>query len=110
MTRRSIARTGLEWLNLFGINPGIAKATIKALPRYLRDRRTFKVAMGASGADIPMGRAYPILSDYGGAAGVARGHYFYMDLWAARKIFKAAPSRHVDIGSRIDGFVAHLLT
>ena len=110
MTRRSIARTGLDWLNLFGINPGITKAAVMALPRYLRERRVFRDATKASRADIPMGRAYPILSDYNGSAGVARGHYFHMDLWAARKIFKAAPPHHVDIGSRVDGFIAHLLT
>lgn len=35
--------------------------------------------------------------------------YFWQDLWAARKIYKNSPSKHYDIGSRIDGFVAHLL-
>jgi len=80
------------------------------MPRYLRDGRAFKSAWKAAGADMPLGRAYPILFDYNEAAGSARGHYFHMDLWAARKIFKAAPQRHIDIGSRIDGFVAHLLT
>jgi SAM-dependent methyltransferase len=52
----------------------------------------------------------PILVDYDGPAGVAKGHYFHQDLWAARLIAVRRPSRHVDIGSRIDGFVAHLLT
>jgi hypothetical protein len=40
---------------------------------------------------------------------VARGHYFHQDLWAARWIQQANPARHIDVGSRIDGFVAHLL-
>lgn len=30
-------------------------------------------------------------------------------MWAARKIRKRAPDRHVDIGSRLDGFITHLL-
>lgn len=38
------------------------------------------------------------------------GSYFWQDLWAARKIFKTSPAKHYDIGSRVDGFVAHLLT
>ncbi|MBZ5684383.1 MAG: DUF268 domain-containing protein [Acidobacteriia bacterium] len=50
-----------------------------------------------------------MLSDYRGSAGVARGHYFHQDLWAARKIFGRRPPRHLDVGSRIDGFIAHLL-
>jgi hypothetical protein len=37
------------------------------------------------------------------------GEYFHQDLWAARKVFAARPARHVDVGSRIDGFIAHLL-
>ncbi len=52
---------------------------------------------------------YPMLSDIGGEAGIARGHYFHQDLWAARKIYAARPAFHVDVGSRIDGFVGHLL-
>jgi SAM-dependent methyltransferase len=42
--------------------------------------------------------------------GSAKGHYFHQDLWAARRIFLANPKEHIDVGSRIDGFVAHLLT
>jgi SAM-dependent methyltransferase len=41
-------------------------------------------------------------------SGIMSGHYFHQDLLIARKIFKANPKRHVDIGSRIDGFVAHV--
>jgi SAM-dependent methyltransferase len=35
--------------------------------------------------------------------------YFFQDLWAARLILARSPSRHLDIGSRIDGFVAYVL-
>ncbi|RUS98508.1 hypothetical protein DSM106972_081370 [Dulcicalothrix desertica PCC 7102] len=42
-------------------------------------------------------------------AGVAKGEYFHQDLWFARKIFADNPEQHWDIGSRIDGFIAHLL-
>ena len=52
---------------------------------------------------------FPILLDRYDNAGVAAGHYFHQDLWAAKRIFDRAPSRHIDIGSRVDGFVAHLL-
>jgi len=52
---------------------------------------------------------WPILSDYDESAGATTDYYFHQDLWAARKIYAVKPSRHVDIGSRIDGFVAHLL-
>src|SRR4051794_36269781 len=34
-------------------------------------------------------------------------HYFFQDVWAARRIAELSPSRHVDVGSRVDlvGFV-----
>jgi SAM-dependent methyltransferase len=53
---------------------------------------------------------FPVLTDFVANAGQASGHYFFQDLWAARKIFERRSTQHVDIGSRIDGFVAHLLT
>ncbi|OLE51091.1 MAG: hypothetical protein AUG51_24855 [Acidobacteria bacterium 13_1_20CM_3_53_8] len=51
-----------------------------------------------------------MMTDFDGEAGWAGGPYFHQDLWAARKIYHARPARHIDIGSRIDGFVAHVLT
>ena len=42
----------------------------------------------------------------GGSVG---GHYFLQDVWASKKIYQSGCKHHVDIGSRIDGFVAHLL-
>jgi hypothetical protein len=51
----------------------------------------------------------PVFSDRFEQAGKVYGHYFHQDLWAARRIFAKRPDRHVDIGSRIDGFIAHLL-
>jgi hypothetical protein len=58
---------------------------------------------------IPIASLFPIYRERFAQAG-ALGHYFHQDLWAARKIFAARPARHVDVGSRIDGFVAHCLT
>ena len=51
----------------------------------------------------------PYLRDMEMGAGAVGGDYFYQDIWAARKIHERMPDGHVDIGSRIDGFIAHLL-
>ena len=48
--------------------------------------------------------------DWDKEAGTASGIYFHQDLWASKKVFAAGPEFHVDVGSRIDGFIAHLLT
>jgi SAM-dependent methyltransferase len=42
-------------------------------------------------------------------AGSANGHYFWQDLWAAKEIYDRKISNHYDVGSRVDGFIAHIL-
>lgn len=74
---------------------------------YKRDLRQLKEQMGDN-LEFPFGRAYPILNEKNAAAGTMSGAYFHQDLVVARRIFERHPRRHVDIGSRIDGFVAHV--
>lgn len=50
----------------------------------------------------------PYLDDRHDAAGTAKGHYFLQDLWAAQRVFRHQAADHVDVGSRVDGFVAHV--
>jgi SAM-dependent methyltransferase len=42
-------------------------------------------------------------------AGSVPGHYFLQDIWAATHVRRAGCRRVVDVGSRLDGFVAHVL-
>jgi hypothetical protein len=87
--------------SVFGINPRTLLST-RHFARYISDLKKFKSAGGK------VDEYFPILSDYCDSAGVAKGHYFYQDLVVAQRIFSRSPQRHVDIGSRIDGFVAHV--
>jgi hypothetical protein len=57
---------------------------------------------------FPMGAPYPCLLDRRAQAGEASGHYFHQDLTVAQRIFESKTSNHLDVGSRIDGFVAHV--
>jgi len=50
----------------------------------------------------------PQLHDRYMEAGATESEYFWQDLIVARWIQDANPERHVDVGSRIDGFVAHV--
>jgi hypothetical protein len=50
----------------------------------------------------------PVLADFNDSAGSADGHYFWQDLICARWIHDDQPENHMDVGSRIDGFIAHL--
>ncbi len=51
---------------------------------------------------------WPVIADKYAPAGTV-GNYFFQDLWAARLIVKQGVKEHFDIGSRLDGFIAHLL-
>lgn len=51
---------------------------------------------------------WPIINDKYAYAGTI-SNYFWQDLWAARLIVKSGVKNHFDIGSRLDGFIAHLL-
>jgi SAM-dependent methyltransferase len=51
---------------------------------------------------------YPVINEKKSSAGTAKGHYFLQDIWAAQHVLKFNSEKHVDVGSRIDGFVAHV--
>lgn len=99
----------LEICAFFGFYPERLGTVALRLPRFVRDGRRYQSA--ASGRfPLHWSQVQPILTDFRAEAGVAHGHYFRQDLWAARRIFAARPTLHVDVGSRIDGFVAHVLS
>jgi SAM-dependent methyltransferase len=81
---------------------------LRRMPHFFKDYREIKKQAGQNKADFPLGALYPCLDDAKNESGVACGHYFHQDLLVASLIFKNNPVKHVDIGSRIDGFVAHV--
>ena len=96
--------------NVFGVDPRGELKRVRNLPRFLRTLAEYRGAHSGGPFPITVADLYPVLVDFDADAGQASGHYFFQDLWAARKIFERRPDRHIDIGSRLDGFVAHLLT
>lgn len=93
-----------------GWNPVVLIQTLRGLPWFFGDLSSYRKHDRGSKFPVRMRDLFPILTDRGSSAGFAGGHYFYQDLWAARKIFASNPREHVDIGSRVDGFIAHLLS
>lgn len=87
---------GLDFRRLFQASGGIG--------RYLRDLREFRSEMGD---DFQWGRQLPILDEWSESSG-ALGAYFHQDQLVAGWIYRNQPVRHVDVGSRIDGFIGHL--
>lgn len=54
-------------------------------------------------------KLYPVI-DEKYAHNTIAWNYFFQDLWVAQLILKNNPQKHVDVGSRIDGFVGHVAT
>jgi len=51
---------------------------------------------------------FACLTDYRGQAGYP-GAYFWQDLWGAQRIVSHHPNEHYDVGSRVDGFISHMM-
>lgn len=85
-----------------GFDPRRLLRSLRGIPRFAIDWWQFR--KGYSGTLAWQ----PCLHDRYEEGGATRNEYFWQDLVVARWIFEARPQRHVDVGSRIDGFVAHV--
>ncbi len=94
----------IYWLlcSQFGIDPRKMLGSLRGLPRYARDLHNFRSSY--AGRLVLM----PCLHDWHEESGTTKNEYFWQDLLVARMVFSANPKMHVDIGSRVDGFVAHV--
>lgn len=94
---------------LTGFDTKIPPKTVRSVPFFLKSIAQYGRMNPRPTFRITLNDLFPILSDREEAAGTVGGHYFHQDLWAARKIRDRMPQQHIDIGSRIDGFITHLL-
>lgn len=91
-----------RFLVQFGLDPRAMILSFRGLPRYLRD--LFHFRSNYTGR-IELS---PCLTDWYEEGGATKNEYFWQDLLVARMIFSDSPNKHIDIGSRVDGFVAHV--
>lgn len=94
----------IHWLlsAQFGIDPIKMFHAIREMPRYVETLIRFRSSF------MKPFEWVPCLHDWHEEGGATKNEYFWQDLLVARKIFAARPEKHVDIGSRVDGFVAHV--
>ena len=52
----------------------------------------------------------PVLTDRFAKAGFIGGHYFFQDLWASNHLYDNKIFEIIDIGSRIDGYIVHIIS
>ncbi|HET6459737.1 MAG TPA: DUF268 domain-containing protein [Syntrophales bacterium] len=81
---------------------------VRGMPSFLRDYLEIRRQAKQSGMAFPFDKFYPWMEDKYEKSGIASGHYFHQDLLVANRIFTNKPVKHVDIGSLIGGFVAHV--
>jgi SAM-dependent methyltransferase len=81
---------------------------LKGMPFFLKEYGEIRRQADVSGNSFPFGKIHPCFQEKNQESGVLAEHYFYQDLYIAQQVFQNNPMRHVDIGSRIDGFVAHV--
>lgn len=103
-------KTAIHVVYELGFNPINTILFFKRLPFYIYEFVKFYWVSKKSDQNFPIVNLLPCLIDKYECAGRLSKHYFHQDLWAARKIYQNNPERHIDVGSRIDGFVAHVLT
>lgn len=89
----------------FGFSPVQFFKALKGLPTFLAHLVKFIYRFREPDFKLAL---YPCLSDRYEGGGTAKGHYYHQDLLVAREIFRTNPNRHIDIGSRFDGFVTHV--
>lgn len=98
--KKTIKPFALALLNL-GFDPR-KLLSCKFYPKFRKDKSEWLKQGGK------ITHNYMILSDYADNAGTSKGHYFHQDLLVAKLINEHSPRRHIDIASRVDGFVAHV--
>ncbi len=95
-------------LSIFKNDPLKKIKLVRRLPAYFHDLNILESQRQYAKKVFPLGNPYPCLNEKFVNSGTATGHYFHQDLLVARRINLNNPHRHVDVGSRIDGFVAHV--
>lgn len=76
---------------------------------FASDKELYNAANTRKNFEINENYIWPMIGDKYADAGTVN-NYFWQDLWAARLIHKQMPKEHYDIGSRLDGFIAHVLS
>lgn len=95
----TVARRLPPWIPQLGVRVLGAAAVPRGAAAYVGARRRYRLLPGAE--PLRWRDAFPQLGDRVDTSPFDR-HYFYQDIWAARRIAEVTPRRHVDVGSRVD--------
>jgi len=94
-----------RWLTQFGVDFRVLIRSLRSLPFFISN---YIALVKKSDKNWPVEVSQPCLSDRFNSAGSLDNQYFFQDIYVAKKIYNKNPITHIDIGSRIDGFIAQL--
>lgn len=77
------------------------------LPSYIKSFFIYKNKLNLKNS-TSKNYFFPVLGEHLEKSSKIIKHYFNQDLLVASYIFKKKPRKHVDVGSRVDGFVANV--
>lgn len=84
-------------------HPRLALRRVPKLIRFYHESENFKKSIPNTNFSL-----CPMLNDDTENSGSLTYHYFFQDLWMAQQVLNYNPENIIDIGSRIDGYVAHV--
>jgi len=99
-----VMRKIYRFLRALGFDPIKILSSVRALPLYWRDLSIFRGNLNKSEWSL---RKHPILDERNAESAIL-GEYFWQDLFVAKRVIESSPGRHIDVGSRVDGFIAHV--
>ncbi|MCP5404910.1 MAG: DUF268 domain-containing protein [Pseudomonadaceae bacterium] len=109
----SFLRRAHAFCSMHGINPLTMARSLRYLPTFVSDIARYRRSPAEAGFPLRLGNLFPVLVDLHDSAGSAASQSFIQDLWMARRLIPHLATtkghNHLDIGSRIDGFVGSLL-
>ena len=100
-------KTFYRILSSLGINLKLIVSSFKGWPYFRRDLRIMRKQLREN-SEFAISGLYPVLRERFETNGDLKSHYFHEDLLIAQRVFENKPVKHVDVGSRVDGFVAHV--
>ena len=90
-------------------DPKRVASSWRAVPYFVRNALRYQRSNRTGTFRVRLSDLQFATSDRFLRAGTTPSHYFLQDLWAARWLYHRGVRRHVDVGSRLDGFIAHVL-
>jgi len=100
----------LQLVRQIGFDPVVSIRSVANLYPYFKNLIKFRIMFDREKNNNYKFILSPALQDRNLSAGQSDGHYFWQDLIAAKWISELKIENLLDIGSRIDGFIAHVLS